>query len=671
MKSWRPKVKLHISKANLKIAVAMFLGIAAGLAAYPYARRAVKYFSLAGYSRLDDYKRRPVDSGQIPNFTLLDAEGNGHELYRQKDARALVFISHSADCKGCERYGYVVSGLKKEYETRNVRFFYLNSNSNESREQILNSSRKYPVRVPFLMDPTQVASAALQMTQIPEAVLIDPRNWSVIYRGPIDDQIITGASPTPAAFLRNSLEEFLHDKPISYKPVTWYSRSIAYKKFEAPPTYVKDAGPILAARCLYCHADAVGIRPYFTNYKVTKGWAAMIRETLLTRRMPPWTWDIGVAQPYLHTERLVLKTEEMQTLVAWIDAGAPRGDGKDPLLWTTRAWERKRYNLPKPDLLLSNREISVPPKGFNEYKFYEIAGPMKEDMWVIGTRLDSTNIKTVHHQMLIVTSKPLEYYTKAAAQRRDEELVEEDHDGGIPAWELHQMRMNNVSNESFVRIQVYGLGLNQPTLLRNIWKNNLGFFVPKGSHIVLETHYHGTGKPEKEISTVGLYLHKGPEKLKSINSGRVSFINHIELAPGAKSTIIDADPIILPKKSGLLALGLHMHMRGKSAKYFATYPDGKVELLASHPIFNYTTSTARGIVFDSSKILPAGTQVHIQCTFDNSSSNPFNPDPLKHVGWGQTIDRSEMCMGYLWTYDASDGQAEKILAEEKRNTFNY
>jgi peroxiredoxin len=663
---------IKIKKIHFYLVAGLAVGVAIGLFAAPYAKSAYKYFSLKGYSRLDDYKKKSKVQGVIPNFTLLNAEGQAQELYRLNDARAVVFISHSAKCKACERYGYVVSGLKKEYETRGVRLFYLNSSPDDTREQVLASSRRYPVRIPFLLDPSQVVAKALGLANVPEAVVLDPRNWSVVFRGPIDDQVFEGKRDKPESYLRNSLEEFLHDKPISFRPLTKEYSPLPFKKFETSPTYVTDAGPVIAKKCLTCHSEFSGTKPFFNNFKMVRAWTAMIKETLLTRRMPPWTWDVHLPQPYQFSESLTLSPPEMRMLIEWIDAGAPRGEGKDPLIWAARAWSAYKTKIPKADYYASNQEILVPPKGYNEYKFYQIDGPTKEDMWVVGTSLTSTNIKTIHHQMLIVTDKPLSFYTEASAGRRDEELVNEDNDGGIPAWELHQMRMDNVMNDRFIRIQIYGLGLSQPTLLKPLWGDNLGFFIPKGSNLILETHYHGTGKPEKEISTVGLYLQKGPHKMTKINSGKVSFINQIELAPGAKSTVIDADPVILHRKSGLLALGLHMHMRGTSAKYFATYPDGKVELIASHPIFNYTTSTARGIVYNTKKIFPAGTQIHIQCTFDNSINNPFNPDPTRHIGWGQTIDRSEMCMGYLWTYDVPEkGETPVDVQSEVSKGYSY
>lgn len=654
----------------------LVIGIGAGSLVGPQLRRVYRYFSLAGYSRLDDYKKRPKVTGEVPNFTLLDANGSGHELYRSFDARAIVIISQDVDCVANERYAYVISGLKKEYETRDVRLFLLNSNPTTTREAAQASQRKFPFRVPLLLDPSQKIAKILGLAHSTEAVLIDPKTWSVVYRGPIDDQAITGQrSEMRNAFLRNALEAFLHDQPVQTQVGQTEICPIAFKQADHTPTYTKDAGPILAKKCLYCHSEAWGIKPYFNNYRTAKSWTAMMKETILTRRMPPWTWDTDVHQPYLYNDRMTMSPDETRTVLDWIDAGAPRGEGGDPLHWATINWQKQKANMPKPDIVVSNKEIQVPPKGFNEYKFYQVDGPTKEDMWVIGTNLSSTNIKTIHHQMLIVTSRPLDYYTEKASPRRDEELVENDDDGGIPAWELHQMRMDNVVNDRFIRIQVYGLGANQPSLFTHLWKDKLGFFVPKGSYLILETHYHGTGKPEKEISSLGLYLHKGTSQLQNINSGKVSFINHIELPPNGRNIAVDADPVILPKRSGLLALGLHMHMRGKSARYYATYPDGKVELLASHPIFNYTTSTARGITFSADKILPAGTQVHIQCTFDNSSENPFNPDPKKGVHWGQTIDRSEMCMGYLWTYEVpEDGRkvsSAKGKLDDPETTYSY
>ena len=640
-----------MSRPSVKLTVTFLLGFCICLATYPYVVRAWKYFSLRGYTKIGEYSLQHTQAGGVPNFALIDAQGNGHELYRNKDAKAIVIITHGNDCNLVRKYGYSLVNLKKEYETRKVRFFMLNANLEDSKEKILVHTRFIPVSIPVLIDPSQMIARELGFTKVMEVVLIDPKTWQILYRGPIDNRPPEGEQKTDAevTYLRYALEDFLHDRPIRAMNGESAGCEIKYKQSPHAVTYTEDIAPIFKKNCVYCHTQIRGTKPFLDNYQSLRGWASMILETVLTRRMPPWGWDMTLPQPFLFTDKVALNGDEIRTITEWVKAGAPRGEGKDPLKLWKHALKVKNH-IPPPDYQASNQEIDVPPKGYNEYKFYQIDGPTKEDMWVVGTSLQSTNLPTIHHQMLIVTQKPLAHYRAQIAERRDEGLVNEDDDGGVPAWDLHQMRSDNYGNDKFIRIQLMGLGMAQPSFFGAVWGNKLGFFIPKNSHIILETHYHGTGKPEKEISTVGFYLHKGDKPPIHINSGLVSFTNYIEVPPGGRNIKIAGDPVILERESGLLVLGIHMHMRGNNAKYIATYPDGREEVIASHPFFNYTTSTARGLAYTDKKIFPAGTNIRIECYYDNTAANPFNPDPSKAVSWGQTIDRSEMCMGYLWTY---------------------
>src|SRR5688572_15296659 len=108
-------MKLKISRNAVKIGIVLILGIVIGHFSARYVKLAYKYFSLRGYSRLTDYKLRPKQVGEVPNFTLVDVKGDGYGLYRQSDAAAVVFISQGVGCFASTRYGYGISGLKKEY----------------------------------------------------------------------------------------------------------------------------------------------------------------------------------------------------------------------------------------------------------------------------------------------------------------------------------------------------------------------------------------------------------------------------------------------------------------------------------------------------------------------------------------------------------------------------
>src|SRR5690606_3449240 len=87
------------------------------------------------------------------------------------------------------------------------------------------------------------------------------------------------------------------------------------------PDYETEVAPILIERCVICHIDG-GIAPFAMNsYQMVLGWSPMIREVLMTKRMPPAQVDPAIR----HFENARnIPVEEIQTLVRWIDAGAPR-----------------------------------------------------------------------------------------------------------------------------------------------------------------------------------------------------------------------------------------------------------------------------------------------------------------------------------------------------------
>jgi mono/diheme cytochrome c family protein len=89
---------------------------------------------------------------------------------------------------------------------------------------------------------------------------------------------------------------------------------------KAVPDYATEVAPIIAENCAACHREG-GIAPFALNSsQMLRGWSPMIREVLMTKRMPP-----GQIDPYVgeFKNSMTLTVEETQALVDWIDAGSP------------------------------------------------------------------------------------------------------------------------------------------------------------------------------------------------------------------------------------------------------------------------------------------------------------------------------------------------------------
>lgn len=630
--------------------ILLFAGALIGVLVRPAVDKFKKEYWLSDYRASNDYKLPRSKVGAVQNFALIDQNGQGHELYRYSEIKAIIVISHSLDCPVLQKYSRKITELKRNFSPIETKMFFLNSNPRDTREEILKEARKFPTNIPVLMDPSQTIAKELGLTRSSEAVLIDPKTWQVVYRGAIDDSMAYGVEKPNALnnYLSDAANELLRNRPISKTESHAIGCAIGFENYTVP-IYNRQIVPIIARKCLYCHSeDGQGIRPLFSDYESIKSWAAMIKDTVLTKRMPPWGFDPHYGN---YKNDLSLMPEQIRTLISWINSGSPRGPGPDRLTFV----KLPKIKVKAAMTFSMEKEAIVPPKGFREYQFFPLAGPMPRDIWIKGVNVVSSNPRTLHHSMMIVASKPLDFYNKNASAFSREDLRETDSDGNIPIWTLRSIYSYEVDNLEFKRFQIWALGLNQP-LFWNRFNENLAIFIPKGSYLFLEAHYHGTGREEKERTTVELIEHDGPNKKIPLRANKHSWTDEIKIPPYAESYKINSDPTFFKEPSYLLFSAVHMHMRGKSMKVIAESLDGQKQILFSLPFFSFDTSTAQPAVFEPPVLVKGGTRVYAECEFDNSRSNPYNPDPSKEVLWGQTLDRSEMCLSQSMYYFADEAK---------------
>jgi hypothetical protein len=165
--------------------------------------------------------------------------------------------------------------------------------------------------------------------------------------------------------------------------------------------------------------------------------------------------------------------------------------------------------------------------------------------------------------------------------------------------------------------------------------------IPAGSDLIFRMHYTTNGKAASDRSRVGFQFAKQPPAERVVNA----FVSNRNLHIPAG----DADHEVLAKAtlqadSTLLSMFPHMHVRGKSFEYRATYPNGDSEILLSVPKSNFNWQLT--YYLQQPKVLPKGTVLECVARYDNSSNNPFNPDPNQEIYWGdQTWD--EMLAGFV------------------------
>lgn len=552
---------------------------------------------------------------RVDNFTLLDHEGKAHSLYYYSDASAVVLIVQGNGCPIVRNALPDYKVVTDAYADKGVQFLMINTNLQDRRESIAAEAKEWGIPYPILVDETQLIGESLGLTRTAEVLVIDPKGWQLVYRGPVNDRLSYERQKQVAE--KHYLSDAL-DAVLAGVEVTIESRGAmgclinmpGTKSDHAQISYSDTIAPLLQENCVGCHQQG-GIAPWaMSEYAMVKGFAPMIREVIRTKRMPPWHAD-----PYIgswQSDRS-LSIEERQTLVHWAEAGAPRGEGPDPLQGS--ASQALDWPLGEPDLIVDLPAFDVPASGVVDYQFPVIDNPLDHDVWVRAITIKPGSSEVVHHVLVGTTEAGRE------VKYSDESLMKNYLGGYAPGNESHQT------------------------------PDGTGIFIPKGGAFIFQTHYTPYGKAVTDQTQLALYFHDEPP---------TNFLRHsVVLNPTIR---IPANAKAHPETAYfefhhdavLYSVLPHSHYRGKSSTFDLHYPDGTQETILSVP--NYDFNWQRGYDFVEPKMLPAGTRLIHTTVYDNSAQNPGNPDPMREVPWGlQSHD--EMLYGdfvFSWVEERSD-----------------
>ena len=561
-----------------------------------------------------------ADAARVDNFQLLDHAGASHELYYHSDARAIVLVAHRSNCTGLGEAARHLAKLDQQFTSRGVRFAFVDSVPasgvrNTSRRQALGAQAeklaKHGVGLPILDDDTRLIGESLGFANAGDAVVINPGDWSESFRTNLITNPVTLTTALDALLTNQPLPESAAKSADAAESVPGDCALGLTTAVDAHQqiSYVKDVAPILQDNCVTCHRPG-GIGPWAMNsYAMVRGFAPMIREVLRTKRMPPWHADPHVGD-WANDKGLTVA--EQQTLVHWAEAGAPRGEGDDPLLKNVAP--AADWPLGEPDMIVNIPEFSVPASGVVDYQFPWVENTLDRGVWVRAVTVKPGDRTVVHH-VLAGTSEPGEKI-KSGGDVFDNYLI-----GYAPGAESYVM------------------------------PEGKGVYIPKGGHFLFQLHYTPTGKATVDRSQMALYF----AEEKPANYLRHSVVMDPTIRiPAGDGAYEEAAYFEFYKDATLYTLAPHSHYRGRSSTFSLVYPDGKEELLLNVP--DYDFNWQRGYEFAEPKVVPAGARLVHRTVYDNSNLNPANPDAERVVPWGlQSWD--EMLYGdfiFAWNEETSD-----------------
>ena len=406
------------------------------------------------------------------------------------------------------------------------------------------------------------------------------------------------------------------------------------------PTFSKEVAPILYKNCVSCHRPGEIAPMSLLTYEQARPWAKSIREKVASGQMPPW----HASQPhgtFANDRRLT--DQEKNTLIAWVDAGAPQGERADmpAMPQFAEGWE-----IGKPDLVLSMaKPYDVPASGTIAYQFFTIPTNFTEDKWVQAIELRPGTRSVVHHILAFVREpgKPAETPAYTMVLPRMPRLPASREGNRAP--------QNQDANPGTL------IATTAPGTNALIFEPGSALRIPAGASILFQMHYTANGKAATDQSSIGLIFAKGTPQ-REIRTG--SFYNPLMKVPaGATDQAVDC-AIEFTEDTHITALFPHTHLRGKSWEYRLIYPDGQSQVVLSVPKYDFNWQTY--YVFTTPLVAPKGSRLEATAHYDNSVNNKWNPDPKIDVRWGEQTWQEMQYSGITYYVDRPAGSASESAA---------
>ena len=425
-------------------------------------------------------------------------------------------------------------------------------------------------------------------------------------------------------------------------------------------TYAQDVAPILDEKCVVCHQPGNVAPMSLLSYEDARPYAQLIKTKVVNRIMPPWHMDrtIGI-QAFKNDPGL--SEGEIETIVRWVDGGALPGDltahvAVDLSERNDGSWKLEEGFGRPPDLVIRSPKYTVAQNGRDQWVILEseLQG-ITEQRWgqAIETRAVKVEDRYVfhHYNTSIMTSsgraqlmhanvgKDYDFYPDDTAKRLEP--------GAKLSFDMHFFPLADRAVEDAQA--EFG-----------IWLHPKGY-EPELGESREQSFYADPWK------TNGMWQHGNPcWKQPALESPECE--QHVEIRgaeivipPHGYSTIQGSH--VLDRPLRIHSLQIHMHQRGMRQTLEAIYPDGRSEVIN---VLNLDHRWLTTYVYEdwARPLLPKGTVLLITSQYNNTDTNPTNPDPSQWVFFGdRSIDEmSHMWIGTTWL---EQDDYERLVKEQE------
>ena len=398
------------------------------------------------------------------------------------------------------------------------------------------------------------------------------------------------------------------------------------------PTFNRDIAPILFAHCAPCHHPGQAAPFSLLSFDDAKRKAKTFAEVTQSRSMPPWLAEKGAVE--FHGQR-GLSEAQIDVIQKWVAAGTPEGEAKDlpPKPRFSGEWF-----LGKPDLIVETTgSYALPADGPDVYRHFVIPIPGDAVRQVRAVELLPDNPRVVHHAVMLVDRT-------SSARQLDARDPEPGFSGFMSAGQA-QLPDGHFLGWTPGKIPV-------PLPPELCWR------LDPGSDLVLQLHLKKTGKPETIRAKVGLFFSDKPATRRTY---AVVLRDKDVVLPAGSTNVIARSQYTVPVDADLLSLYPHAHFLAREMEIELKRPDGSVQRLMRIPDWDFNWQDEYRL--KSPLRIAAGSSFSFRYRFDNSATNPRNPNkPPRAIVYGRNAS-DEMAELLLQLLPARDGDLPKLRTD--------
>ena len=582
-------------------------------------------------------------------LSLDPANRSERESTTSARSKGTVYVVIAPECPISNSYLPKLNRLHVDLREHGMELIGVVPSVAASRQSIDAFQRKFSVGFPIVPDAQQSLCRDLNATHTPQAILVNAAG-TVVYSGRIDDRFTRIAGQqrevrhdslqlAVGSFLNGESPEVSETEPVGCHIEFLHDSqgSVVQQHSDLSETtivFTKHIAPIIYGHCTRCHRQGEAAPFSLLTYEDTVQHATQIRETVEQRLMPPWKPAANFGR-FKNEHRLT--ESEIKTVTVWVQSGMPRGP--DQAMPSPPEFP-EGWQLGKPDLeLIMPESFDVPAEGPDVYRHFVIPIGLTKNRLISAFEFRPGAPDVVHHATTF-------YDTTGQGRKLDEA------DPG-PGY-------SRVGTPGFaVSGSLGGWG---PGGLPNQLPIGMGRPLSKDADLILQVHYHPSGRKVKDQSRIGLYFaSEWADRLVT----EIMIANTDLVIPADAAYHHHRAEWTLPVDTILLDATPHMHVLGRRIQAVAYPPAGDAVPLIRIDDWDFYWQDS--YAFEKPVELPAGTKIVLDCLFDNSSANPQNPSsPPRDVSWGD-FSNDEMGICYFQATTRTIDDYELLNNSSKAN----